>query len=132
MPKSILVPVSVGELFDKITILEIKAERIRDASKLKNIELELRLLTDVVHSLLPLDASFTQLRHQLKAVNEAIWDAEDVIRDYDKRCLYGKEFIETSRIIYQNNDRRAEIKRQLNLLAGSTLVEEKSYQLPTP
>jgi hypothetical protein len=130
MPSSVSVPVSIGELYDKISILEIKAERIPDKRKLENIESELLLLSDVARSLPQLDSFLFELNGQLKSVNEALWDCEEAIRDCERRQEYGQEFVGTARAIHRNNDRRAEIKRQINLLSGSSLVEEKSYQLP--
>jgi Family of unknown function (DUF6165) len=130
MQDGVLIPVSIGELYDKISILEIKAERIHDKEKLKNIELELVLLNDVARSLPQLDSFLSQLNGQLKAVNGTLWDCEESIRDYERRGAYGQEFVATARAIHRNNDRRAEIKRQINLRSGSSLVEEKSYQLP--
>lgn len=130
MSQGLLVPVSVGELFDKISILEIKRERIRDEGKLRNIDRELNLLMDVANSLSQVAPSFPQLCQQLKVVNEAIWDGEDDLRACNTKGLHGPEYVALSRMIHDNNDRRAEIKRQLNLLAGSSLMEEKSFQLP--
>jgi hypothetical protein len=130
MSQTVQIPVPIGELFDKITILEIKTERIRDKSKLKNIELELHLLMDVANSLPQLDPSSMQLRRQLKDVNEFIWDAEESVRNCDKNQVYGPEFIDIARAIRRNNDRRAEIKRRLSVLTGSPLMEEKSFDLP--
>jgi hypothetical protein len=130
MPSSVFIPVSIGELYDKISILEIKSERIHDKKKLENIESELLLLSDVARSLPQLDSFLFELNGQLKSVNEALWDCEEAIRDYERRQEYGQEFVGIARSIHRNNDRRAEIKRQINLLSGSSLVEEKSYQLP--
>ena len=130
MPDNVLIPVSVGELFDKISILEIKAERIRDHAKLQNIELELRLLREVAASVPQADPAFSPLRARLRTVNEAIWDGEERIRCFEKQASYGPEFVTVLRTVHHDNDRRAEIKRRLNLLAGSVLVEEKSFALP--
>ena len=130
MPNSVSVPVSIGELYDKISILKIKSERIHDKNKLENIELELGLLTDVVKALPGSDDIIYQLNDQLKEVNQTLWDCEEAIRDCERKGAYGEEFVATARAIHRNNDRRAEIKRQINLRSGSSLVEEKSYQLP--
>jgi hypothetical protein len=130
VPLSVTIPVSIGELYDKISILEIKSERIQVKDKLTNIEMELHLLNEVASSLPNLDIFLSELNGQLKAVNEALWDCEESIRDYERRGVYGQEFVGTARAIHRNNDRRAEIKRQINLRSGSSLVEEKSYQLP--
>jgi hypothetical protein len=88
------------------------------------------LLSDVARSLPQLDSFLFELNGQLKLVNEALWDCEGAIRDCERRQEYGQEFVGTARAIHRNNDRRSEIKRQINLLSGSSLVEEKSYQLP--
>lgn len=130
MPNSVSIPVSIGDLYDRISILEIKMELINDEQKVRNVELELRLLLDVAASLPPLDETSLDLRRKLKAVNRTIWDAEERIREVDKARAYDSEFVTVARTIHHNNDRRAEIKRRLNLLAGSTIVEEKSYELP--
>ncbi|TLY52975.1 MAG: hypothetical protein E6K53_02495 [Gammaproteobacteria bacterium] len=122
------VPVSYGELIDKITILEIKAAQIRDAAKLANVRTELDLLnaTWAAHP-----ASRTDIfaeRAQLKAVNETLWDIEDRIRLKEKAQAFDSEFVELARAVYFRNDERAAHKRAINLKLGSTLVEEKSYQ----
>jgi hypothetical protein len=130
MSNSVSIPVSVGDLYDRISILEIKLELIRDEQKSKNIELELGLLTDVANTLPPLEKSLSELREKLKAVNKTIWDAEERIREFETSKDYGADFVAVARAIHYNNDRRAEIKRRLNLLAGSAIVEEKSYELP--
>ncbi len=122
------VPVSFGELIDKITILEIKSERIDDADKVANVRRELDLLeaTWQAH-----EASGTDIggeRAGLKAVNEALWDIEDRIRLKEKAQAFDDEFIRLARSVYVRNDERAAVKRAINLKLGSTLVEEKSYQ----
>ena len=122
------VPVSVGEVLDKITILQIKLAHISDAAKRANIHNEL-------DALLPLVAgdSFTTdqmqaLMAELKSVNEALWDIEDDIREKEAAKSFDAEFIRLARAVYITNDKRAEIKKQINLATGSTLVEEKSYE----
>jgi hypothetical protein len=119
--------ISPGELIDKITILEIKADRIRDAGKLRNVQLELAVLTqtrdDAIRSTADLDA----LTVRLKTVNGAIWQIEDEIRDCERNQDFGPKFIELARGVYRNNDQRADLKRAINHLLGSRLVEEKSY-----
>ena len=124
----ISVPVSYGELIDKITILEIKAAQISDASKLTNVRAELDLLTATWESN---DASKTDLaeaRARLKSVNEDLWDIEDRIRLKEKSQAFDEEFIELARSVYFRNDVRARIKREINEALGSQLVEEKSYK----
>ena len=124
----IAVPVSHGELIDKITILEIKAERIRDAQKLANVRNELDLLNST-WAADPLAATdIGAERAKLKAVNEALWDIEDHIRVKEKAKAFDTEFIELARAVYFRNDDRAAYKREINDKLGSTLVEEKSYE----
>jgi len=125
---TISTPVSFGELIDKITILEIKAEQIRDPAKVANVRTELDLLgaTWAAHP-----ASKTDIgdeRARLRAVNQALWDIEDRIRLKEKAKAFDDEFIELARAVYFRNDERAAVKREINEKLGSTLVEEKSYQ----
>lgn len=124
----IQVPVSYGELIDKITILEIKSRQITDPAKLANVRHELDLLnaTWADDALSQIDISAP--RAQLLAVNETLWDIEDRIRLKEKAQAFDQEFIELARAVYFRNDERAAFKRQINLLLGSQLVEEKSYQ----
>jgi len=124
----ISVPVSFGELIDKITILEIKAAHIRDAAKLANVRDELDLL-DATWSANPAArVDIADARARLKSVNEALWDIEDRIRLKEKTQAFDREFIELARAVYIRNDERAAVKREINLKLGSRLVEEKSYQ----
>jgi uncharacterized protein DUF6165 len=122
------IPISFGELIDKITILEIKSERIGDAAKLANVRAELDLLdaTWAVHPSSHVDIRAE--RGRLKAVNELLWDIEDRIRLKEKAQAFDAEFIELARAVYFRNDERAAVKREINLKLGSSLVEEKSYQ----
>lgn len=124
----ILVPVSWGELLDKITILQIKAQRIADPAKRDNVERELVALNQVVADTGELPAGAETLIQQLRGVNESLWDIEDEIRDCERSKDFGNRFVELARAVYHTNDRRAAFKRQLNDLLGSELVEEKSYQ----
>lgn len=124
----ILVPVSWGELLDKITILDIKSERIADAAKLANVRNELAALKAVVDAAGPLPEGHAALTGDLRRVNAELWDIEDEIRDCERRRDFGPRFVELARAVYHSNDRRAAIKRRLNDLLGSELVEEKSYQ----
>jgi len=119
-------PVSYGELVDKLTILAIKAERISDPAKLKNVQTELELLSAKYATLLMSD-ELIQLRAQLKIINETIWDIEDGIRDCERRKDFSDEFVQFARGVYLNNDERSKIKRQINDLLHSNIVEEKSY-----
>ena len=122
------VPVSVGEVLDKITILQIKLAHISDAAKRTNIQNEL----DALLPLMAGDAFTTDqmqaLMAELKSVNEALWDIEDDIREKESAKSFDAEFIRLARAVYITNDKRAEIKKQINLATGSALVEEKSYE----
>ena len=121
------IEVSAGEFLDKMTILEIKSERIQDQTKVENVQKELGLLRDAWEAspLSRMDVS-TQLK-ALKDVNEALWDIEDKIRRKEAVQDFSDEFVQLARSVYQTNDRRAAIKRELNGILGSDLVEEKSY-----
>jgi hypothetical protein len=123
-----LVPVSWGELFDKIAILDIKSERIRARPALANVRRELAALNDVVAaSGLRPKAGLTRLRRALRKVNEALWEIEDQIRAKEGDQTFDARFIALARSVYRTNDRRSEIKRKINALLGSFLVEEKHY-----
>lgn len=122
------VPVSHGELIDKITILEIKSERIGDAAKLANVRRELELLESTWNGDPAATTDIRDERQRLKAVNEALWDIEDAIRLKEKAQAFDAQFIELARSVYFRNDERAAVKREINLKLGSQLVEEKSYQ----
>ncbi|QBB70278.1 hypothetical protein ELE36_07830 [Pseudolysobacter antarcticus] len=120
-------PVSFGELIDKLTILEIKAARITDAAKLANVRVELNMLDTTWNAAAASRIDITAQRTRLKAVNEKLWDIEDHIRLKEKAQAFDAEFIALARAVYFENDDRAAIKREINQLLGSTLVEEKSY-----
>jgi uncharacterized protein DUF6165 len=124
----ISVPISYGELIDKITILEIKSERIRDAAKVANVRTELDLLAETWLTNAASSKDIAVERDALKRVNEALWDIEDRIRLKEKAKAFDAEFIELARSVYIRNDERARVKRAINEKLGSTLVEEKSYQ----
>ena len=121
------IPISYGELIDKITILEIKSQKITDAEKVKNVRHELDELLRVWAALEESSVEINDLRHELKTVNETSWDIEDDIRKKDLRGEFDSEFIELARSVYIQNDTRAEHKRAINLRLGSELMEEKSY-----
>jgi hypothetical protein len=123
----ILVPVSIGELIDKITILEIKAERIDDPAKLVNVRRELEQLLQVSVLSEQLLADIEDVRASLKAVNYSLWDIEDRIRIKESLAEFDNEFIELARSVYIRNDERAAHKRALSTRTGFELVEEKSY-----
>jgi hypothetical protein len=122
------VPISIGELIDKITILEIKAERIRDPAKLANVRNELQQLNATWSRQAAARVDIGAERARLKAVNEALWDIEDRIRGKEKAQAFDAEFIELARAVYFRNDVRAAVKREINVKLGSALVEEKSYE----
>lgn len=124
----IRVPVSFGELIDKITILEIKAERMRDAGKLANVRRELDALNATWTAAPASQGEIGSLRAALKAVNERLWVIEDDIRNKEAAQAFDAEFIRLARSVYFENDERARLKREINTALGSTLVEEKSYQ----
>lgn len=121
-------PVSYGELLDKIAILQIKSERMSDAAKLANVRNELSALERIwlAHSAASHDIS--QLRADLKAVNERLWVIEDDIRLKEKAQAFDADFIKLARSVYFENDQRARIKREINTSLGSAYVEEKSYE----
>jgi hypothetical protein len=127
MTPTILVPVAPGELIDKITILEIKAERIADPRKAQNVRYELDVLEHARRESVPEPAELAGLTARLKEANEALWEIEDDIRDCERQGDFGPTFIELARSVYRTNDRRAALKREINELLGSKIVEEKSY-----
>jgi len=122
------VEISPGELIDKITILEIKRERLVDAAKLKNVQSELAMLEASRDRAIAPSDELTGLTAELREVNEALWQVEDELRQSERAGDFGPRFIELARSVYQRNDRRASIKRQINQWLGSRLMEEKSYQ----
>jgi hypothetical protein len=124
----ILVPISPGELLDKITILRIKEARIQDAAKLGNVKLELSLLEKTWEDCGCSAAEVGVEERALQAVNERLWDIEDLIRDKEARQSFDRDFIELARSVYVCNDERAAIKKRINLALGSRLIEEKSYK----
>lgn len=121
------VPVSWGELVDKITILQIKSDRMSDEAKLANVRKELALLKDRLGANAG-NAEVSRLTQALYDVNAALWDIEDKIRDCENAGDFGEKFVRLARSVYITNDKRAELKREVNLALGSGLVEEKSYQ----
>jgi len=127
----ISVPISVGELLDKISILQIKNTRIKDQDKLMNIRHELELLEGTVTASeiddLICPKILTKLRAELKNVNQELWSIEDALRVMETKREFGVDFVTAARKVYEYNDHRAEIKRKINELTGSELVEEKHY-----
>ena len=124
---SIKIELSIGELLDKISILQIKAERIDDPSKVKNINKELDVLMSLWNDSPYSDTNLSSEINELKNINEALWDIEDKIRDKERNQVFDKDFIELARSVYFTNDKPAEIKRIINGKTGSELIEEKSY-----
>jgi len=126
--KDILVPISPGELLDKITILRIKQVRILDAAKLANVKLELALLEQTWRDWCSTAQDVALDERALQNVNERLWDIEDRIRHKEAKQSFDRDFIELARAVYVSNDERAAIKKRINLQLGSRLVEEKSYR----
>ncbi len=124
---SVLVPVSWGEIVDKITVLEIKAERLADPAKLANVTKELGELVAIRDQHFRDHEGLERLAGELKSVNERLWVIEDDIRDCERAKNFGDAFVALARSVYITNDDRARVKRQINDLLGSDLVEEKSY-----
>jgi len=121
-------PIAIGELIDKITILEIKSERMSDQAKLRNVSNELKVLREL-KSTAGLDTpEMAPYARELKSLNAALWDIEDEIRELEARQDFGARFIELARGVYQTNDRRARTKHRINAAFGSQIVEEKSYK----
>jgi hypothetical protein len=118
---------SVGELIDKITILEIKLEKITDKDKLSNIKCEYDALMTVYESEVVESSKILELRNGLKKTNVEIWDIEDNIRNCERSSSFGQEFIDIARSVYKTNDKRANLKREINVLFNSNIIEEKSY-----
>ncbi len=123
----ILVPVSYGELLDKIAILQIKSERMRDEAKLANVRNELSALEKTWMAHPAAGHNVVELRKRLKAVNERLWQIEDDIRLKEKDQAFDAEFVRLARSVYFENDERARIKKEINAALGSAYVEEKSY-----
>jgi len=126
--QDILVPISPGELLDKITILRIKSARMSDAAKLANVRHELRLLEQTWAIAVPAGAALADDERALQEVNERLWDVEDRLRDLEAAKRFDEDFTGLARAVYFNNDERAAIKKRINTRLGSALVEEKSYR----
>jgi Family of unknown function (DUF6165) len=125
--RSVVIETAPGELIDKIAILEIKAERIADPDKLRNVQTELGTLrTARDRTIVPSD-DLASLTAELRSVNEALWSIEDEIRECEQAGDFGPRFIQLARSVYKNNDHRAALKRRINERLGSQIVEEKSY-----
>ncbi len=127
MSVTVSVNVAPGELIDKITILEIKLERIEDEAKLANVRIEYETLSKARDAAIAQSAELDRLSVELKSINEALWEIEDDIRDCERAKDFGDGFVKLARAVYVTNDKRMAVKRQINDLLGSHLVEEKSY-----
>ncbi len=125
---SINTPVSPGEVLDKITILEIKAVNIQDPTKQKNVKRELNILLKTWNENVESSDKITDLKQQLKNVNQDLWNIEDDIRIKESKREFDDEFIQIARSVYVENDKRAAVKKAVNLFLGSELIEEKSYE----
>ena len=126
--EDIRVPVSSGELIDKISILKIKRKKIVNKSKLQNINKELSLLNKIYKNNFQKNKKILLYEKKLIKINKKLWDIEDKIRLLESKRNFNQEFIELARSVYINNDKRSEIKKKINILTGSYLVEEKSYK----
>lgn len=126
------IEVSNGEIIDKLTILEIKLNRIKDQEKLINIQKEYDYLKEIVDQIYaacgPVSQELKMLHDDLHNVNKTLWNIEDFIREHERAENFGSDFIELARSVYYTNDDRSEVKKKINLLTGSLFVEEKSYE----
>jgi hypothetical protein len=125
---NVRVEISIGEFFDKLTILEIKRSRIKDAAKLENIERELNGLNRLLEELPFSRKDVSDEVYELKAINEKLWVIEDELRDKESHRTFDDTFIQLARAVYKNNDRRFEVKKAINRKLGSDFIEEKSYK----
>ncbi len=123
----ISIPISPGELLDRLVILEIKSERMTDPAKRANVVSEWSALAPLAADILSENRDVIELKGQLRSVNETLWEIEDTIREHERRGDFGPGFISLARAVYHTNDQRAAIKRAVNDRLGSTIVEEKSY-----
>jgi len=125
--KSPYVPISWGELLDKITILQIKFENLTSEDALKNVDRESKQLREIFNENFSADMEANRLEAELKQINQQLWDIEDKIRDKERNGSFDNEFIQLARSVYITNDERSRIKRRINDVFGSELFEEKSY-----
>ena len=125
--KKILSEISAGELLDKISILEIKLERVKDAAGQKEIKKEYKILKEIQNSSIKMTNETKDLFKAVKDINIVLWDVEDKLRIYEKNKDFGKEFIELARQVYFNNDSRAKVKNEINILLKSNFREIKQY-----
>ncbi|MCW7546040.1 DUF6165 family protein [Aurantimonas litoralis] len=122
-----MVEIAPGELVDKITILQIKLERITDPAKLANLRVEYDILTRKAETALQASPELSEMSDRLKEINGRLWEIEDEIRDLERAKSFGPEFIALARSVYRTNDERAAVKRRINELLNSAIIEEKSY-----
>ena len=122
-----LIPISWGELFDKITILQIKLENLQEKNALKNVKLEHDQLFSIFNQFFLENTIANELINDLKLINQKLWNIEDLIRDKERNKIFDEKFIELARKVYFTNDKRSRIKRNINETFGSEIVEEKSY-----
>ena len=125
--KAPLIPISWGELFDKITILQIKLENLQDKNAKKNVKLEHDQLCIIYNKNFSENTNAKLLINDLKKINKKLWEIEDKIRDKEKNKTFDEEFIELARDVYMTNDQRSLIKKNINEIFGSEIIEEKSY-----
>ena len=123
----ILIPASAGELIDKITILEIKLKNIVDPVKNRNVSIELEALSKCFEENIIQSNEIKELKTNLKQVNSALWNIEDDIRQCEQAGEFGEKFVELARSVYRQNDKRAALKKEINIMLGSSIIEEKSY-----
>jgi hypothetical protein len=121
------IPISNGELLDKFSILELKYNKIIDPDKINNIKNEISYLRDICYNIIN-SYNITNLYYELKQVNEVLWNIEDNIRIKENKQEFDNEFIELARNVYKTNDKRANIKKTINEISGSEIIEEKSYE----
>jgi uncharacterized coiled-coil DUF342 family protein len=126
--QTLLIPVSVGELYDKFTILTIKNEKITDPTKKANVQTEMRYLQDVMMNITTFPPSETRLIERLRDINSQLWDIEDKIRGKERLRQFDREFIELARSVYKTNDKRSAIKNEINVVFNSELMDIKSYE----
>ena len=121
------IPVSLGELIDKITILEIKQQRLKGPQQLANVVRELKLLKTILNDDVRTLPEIASLTRRLKEINQALWEIEDAIRECERQADFGDAFIALARAVYHRNDERSAVKRNINQLGASEIVEEKGY-----
>ena len=125
---TITVEIGVGEFLDKFSILDIKSEMIKDPEKLNNVLRERNILWDGFKSIISKNPKLVNLYNELLLVNKKLWEVEDILRKQEREKKFDEHFIKYARLVYTYNDLRADIKKSINLLVGSTIVEEKSYE----